>query len=79
MPTQSPSIQTRKENAMACLTVTAGTLKILANGLNTPLSVAISNTIQSLLKSMVVSHSRNPLAGDPHPANQTEIKSKKLY
>jgi hypothetical protein len=55
MPTQPTSIQNRKENITACLTVTAGSLKVLANGLNTPFSVAISNTIESLLKNMVVS------------------------
>jgi hypothetical protein len=55
MPTQPTSIKTRKENIIACLTVTAGTLEVLANGLNTPFSVAIFNTIQSLIKNMMVS------------------------
>ncbi|KAF8139585.1 hypothetical protein K438DRAFT_1946675 [Mycena galopus ATCC 62051] len=53
MPTQPTSIQTRKENIIACLTVTAGTLEVFANGLNTPFSVVISNTIKSLLNNMV--------------------------
>ncbi|KAF8181169.1 hypothetical protein K438DRAFT_1725277, partial [Mycena galopus ATCC 62051] len=54
MPTTQPTkIQTRKQNIIACLTVTADTLEVLASGLNTPFSVAISNTIQSLLKIMV--------------------------
>jgi Na+-translocating ferredoxin:NAD+ oxidoreductase RnfE subunit len=56
MPIQPTSIQTRKKNLIACLTVTAGTVEALASGLNTPFSVAISNTIQSLLENMVVSN-----------------------
>jgi hypothetical protein len=54
MPLQPSVTQIRLNNIITCLTVTADTLQILANSLNTPFLGAISNTTQSLLKNVQV-------------------------
>ncbi|KAF8141024.1 hypothetical protein K438DRAFT_2115246 [Mycena galopus ATCC 62051] len=70
MPTQPTCIQIRKENIIACLTVVADTLEVLAGGLNTPFSVVISNIIQSMLKNMVV---KSDTGGVPPPSVLNQI------
>ncbi|KAJ7502196.1 hypothetical protein B0H11DRAFT_1907313 [Mycena galericulata] len=52
MPPQPVVTQVRLNNISSCLTVTADTLEILANGVRTPFLGAILNTTQSLLENI---------------------------
>ncbi|KAJ7920072.1 hypothetical protein B0H13DRAFT_1867975 [Mycena leptocephala] len=52
MPPQPAVTQVRLNNISSCLTVTADTLEILANGVRTPFLGTILNTTQSLLENI---------------------------
>ena len=57
MPTHPTDTQMRLNNIVTCSIVTADTLQILANSFHGPFLEALSNTTQSLLKNIEVTHS----------------------
>jgi hypothetical protein len=58
MPPKPTATQTRLKNVTTCLTITADTVKMLADNLDVPLLQTISVTTQSLLKSIQVTPSQ---------------------